>query len=134
MFDCKYGKQLRIIGPLDILISKKNALHFGSNITIVTLPLANPVGITNKTIFHCINDGKIEICDNVRMTSVIMSSRSSIVIESNVMIGANVRLYDHDFHSTDFEIRNSSMDQRSVKTMPIRIGMGTFIGTGAVIL
>ena len=49
-------------------------------------------------------------------------------------IGGNVRIYDHDFHSLDFQTRRGAEDQLQIQTRPVEIGDDVFIGANAIIL
>jgi acetyltransferase-like isoleucine patch superfamily enzyme len=51
-----------------------------------------------------------------------------------VNIGGNVRIFDHDFHALDAEVRRSPRDAAECATRPIVIGDDVFIGTNSIIL
>ena len=50
------------------------------------------------------------------------------------MVGGNVRIYDHDYHSLDFELRRGRQDGDHVRSRPVFIGDDVFIGVNAIIL
>jgi acetyltransferase-like isoleucine patch superfamily enzyme len=80
------------------------------------LRIGNNVGISNSTIF----------CKN------------SIIIEDNVLIGANCKIYDSDFHSVDYNDRieffiNNQIDTKA-KTASIHIKRGAWIGGHCIVL
>ena len=52
----------------------------------------------------------------------------------NVQIGGNVRIFDHDYHALDPEVRRSGEDYWNVKTRPVVIGDDVFVGTNSIIL
>ena len=49
------------------------------------------------------------------------------------MIGANVRIMDHDFHSMD-SLKRFHQQSSEIASRPIQIGKDVFIGTNAIIL
>jgi acetyltransferase-like isoleucine patch superfamily enzyme len=132
---CRYGKNLEVDGKLIIRIHRRGAIRLGNNVRVKSRFMSNPVGMTNPTIFHCIGEGSITFGDNSGCSAAVLSSQSGINIGDNVNIGANVRLFDHDFHSIDFLARRDAIaDRASRRTMPIVIGNDVFIGTNAIIL
>jgi acetyltransferase-like isoleucine patch superfamily enzyme len=83
---------------------------------------------------HTWEGGKIEIGDHTGASSVVISSRSGVRIGRHVNIGGNVRIFDHDFHALDAEVRRSPRDAAECVTRPIVIGDDVFIGTNSIIL
>ena len=67
-------------------------------------------------------------------SSVVMSSRTSIKIGSHVKIGGNVRIFDHDFHALEADIRRASEDRKHIRSRPVVIEDDCFVGTNAIIL
>jgi acetyltransferase-like isoleucine patch superfamily enzyme len=132
---CRYGKNLEIDGKLIIRIHRRGAIRLGDNVRVKSRFMSNPVGMTSPTVFHCIGDGSIKFGDNSGCSAAVLSSQSGIDIGDNVNMGANVRVFDHDFHSIDFLARRDpTADRASRRTMPIVIGNDVFIGTNAIIL
>jgi acetyltransferase-like isoleucine patch superfamily enzyme len=56
-----------------------------------------------------------------------------VTIGAHVSIGANARIYDHDFHPLDPELRRRNATS-NVSTRPVVIGDDVFIGAHAIIL
>ena len=134
-YSCSYGKNLKVNGRVYLKLLKKNLITIGNDVTINSRFPSNLVGITNYTVFQIIDEGRILIGNNCGITSTIFSSRSNIEIGPNVKIGANVRIFDHDFHSLDYmKRRNTYEDRKFVKTNNVIIGDDVFIGTNSIIL
>ena len=132
---CRYGKNLHVDGKLIIRIHRRGAIRLGENVGIHSRFMSNPAGMTNPTVFHCIGEGSITFGDNSGCSAAVISSRSRIDIGNNVNIGANVRIFDHDFHALDFFARrDAGADRASCRTAPVVIGNDVFIGTNAIIL
>jgi acetyltransferase-like isoleucine patch superfamily enzyme len=135
LLQCPYGKNLNVCGKLFLRPAANGSIKLGDNVTIVSRFLSNSVGITNPTFLECIEGGKIEIGNNTGFTSTIMSSRRLIKIGNFVKIGGNVRIFDHDYHSTDYIYRrNFQTDTRYVKSQEIIIEDDVFIGANSIIL
>ena len=73
----------------------------------------------------------IEIDDGAGMSNVLLAAFSSVYIGRNVNLGAGVKVFDNDFHSLDYEER---MADRNLKSAPVRIEEGAFIGSDAIIM
>jgi acetyltransferase-like isoleucine patch superfamily enzyme len=131
---CPVGKGFKIDGKLWIWAQKKGCIRLGDNVQINSRFGSNLVGLTNPAVFQCLDGGTITIGNNSGLSSPVLSARSSITIGEHVKIGGNVRIFDHDYHSLDFQKRRGSEDGLDVKTRPVRIGNDVFIGTNAMVL
>lgn len=134
IYGCNYGKKLKVSGTIIIKCNRMNKITLGSNVTLNSNYMSNLVGATNGIIFNCARSGFISIGDNSGLSFTVISSRSGVTIGSFTKIGGNVRIYDHDFHSLDQNIRRSTEDSKSADTKPIFIGNDVFIGANTIVL
>lgn len=135
MLDCPYGKNLKVCGKVYFRPNGKGTIKLGNSVNITARFLSNSVGITNPVMLECIGDGRIVIGNNSGLTSTIISSRNIIKIGDHVMIGGNVKIFDHDFHSLDYRHRRKGGgDTEHVKSAEVIIEDDVFIGTNAIIL
>jgi acetyltransferase-like isoleucine patch superfamily enzyme len=129
-----YGKGLYVDGKIIISLNH-NQLSLGDNVKIRSRYMGNLAGMVNPSTFQLLPGGSIMIGNGVGMSSTVLSSRKSIKIYDNVMIGANVRIYDHDFHSMNYADRRiGSRDSENAKSEEIIIEEDVFIGTNSIIL
>ena len=129
-YKIQYGENFTCIGR--IIIQGHGIYQFGDGLTINSKEAVNPIG-GSRTVFQTISGGRIIIGNQVGMSHAILCSISEIRIEDNVLIGAGVKIFDHDFHSLSYEERMKNGDL-NVKTAPILIKEGVFIGAHAIIL
>ena len=124
IISCEKMNELEITYPRIIL---------GKGISINSGYYKNLIGRGICTIFRTIDNGRIVIGNNVKMSNVAIVSMKEIIIEDNVLIGGGVTIWDTDFHSLDFETRiyNPYMD---ICSKEVRIKEGAFIGAGVYIL
>jgi acetyltransferase-like isoleucine patch superfamily enzyme len=135
LYGCKYGKNLKVCGELHLRPSAKNSIVLGDNVKLTSRFLTNTVGITNPMVLECVENGCIEIGSNTGLTSTIISARSRVIIGRHVKVGANVRIFDHDFHALDFEQRrDGKSDASNTRSAEIVIEDDVFIGTNSIIL
>lgn len=129
-----YGRNLMFQGKTIIRTRRKNEIVVGDNVVFNADPTTNLVGLINPTILDTRFGGKIEIGDRTGASSVVISSKKLVKIGSRCKIGGNVRIFDHDFHSLDAEIRCTSEDRNNIRSSEIEIGDDCFIGTNSIIL
>ena len=122
------------LGPTIIRTRRRGEIRLGKNVVFVADPRLNAVGLSCPTMLETVNGGHIEIGECSGFSAVAISSHTSIKIGSHVKVGANVKIFDHDFHALDAQIRSSAFDRNNIKTVPVEIGDDCFIGAGAVIL
>ncbi len=73
------------------------------------------------------------IGDHVGMSNVTIVCHDEINIGNNVRIGGSTRIYDTDFHSLNSDERDV-MVGGNVRTAPVNIHDGAFIGAHCIIL
>lgn len=124
------GNGLQCVGRM--LIQGHGTYKFGENVTIYSKKTVNPIG-GDRTVFQTMGNGKIMIGNHVGMSHVIFSSRSQIEVKDDVLLGSDVKVFDHDFHSLSYQNRIYGEDT-DIATKPILIEKGAFIGAHAIIL
>ncbi len=135
MLGCSYGKGLKVDGMLWVRVRSKKAVKIGNNVTINSRFGSNLVGLNTPTVLECLEGGSIFIGSKSGLSGVVLSSRQGIYIGERVMIGGNVRIFDHDYHSTDYRTRvDTYADMKACARADVSIGNDAFIGTNAMIL
>jgi len=130
-----YGPGLKVDGKVLVRALKKGKLIIGKNFKIHSRPGSTLGGITNHTSFMMLYDGMIEIGDNCGFTGAVLSARTKIKIGNNVLIGANSKIFDHDYHSMNYrDRRDVAADAAGTATKQIIIGDDVFIGNHCQIL
>lgn len=128
----EYEKYPLINGRV-FICCKKKSVFLGNNVKINSSLDSNPIGGDRKTILFIKNGGKIRIGNNVGISNTTIVSHKLIEIEDYVFIGGNCKIYDTDFHSIQFNQRVSIPDN-DIKTAPVIIKKGAFIGAHSIIL
>ena len=133
----KLLKKINIYGGIPyIYASTGSNIQIGQNCNVINDTKYNRIGIIKKSSICAERNGKIVIGDNVGMSGVSICSHDQIVIGNNVLIGANVFIFDTDFHSLISEIRLQEIESGNPigeKTEPVYIGNNVFIGANAII-
>lgn len=129
-YNIKFGGEAKFIGlPV---FKGKGCISIGNNCVLVSLKLANPIGLYRPCIIEAINEqSSIVIGNNFSASGVCIVSEKSITIGDNVSIGANATIIDTDFHPINVIERNKSGLAFSEE---IKIEDDVWIGMNAVIL
>ncbi len=127
-----YEKFPKISGRL-YLVSDKKSIFLGRDVCINSSFKSNPIGGSDRTILFARPGAKITIGNNVGISNSTIFAASSVIIGNDVMIGGDCRIYDTDFHSINYDHRLQKPDI-NIKSKPIVISNGVFIGAHSIIL
>lgn len=131
---CTIGRGFRSTGVIRIKARAAGSIVLGDHVSLLAHWRSNRVGLSGPVILHTWEGGKIEIGDHTGASSVVISSRSDIKIGKHCNIGGNVRIFDHDFHSLDADVRRGPRGCDDCATKSVIIGDDVFIGTNSIIL
>lgn len=135
LYGCKHGNNLQVCGRVYFRPNMNDAISIGDNVKLTARFLTNTVGITNPIVLECLKNGRIEIGDHSGLTSTIISSQTCVRIGKFVNIGANVRIFDHDFHALNWMDRRDGLtDVTNTRSEAVFIDDDVFIGTNSIIL
>ncbi|MBQ2974729.1 MAG: acyltransferase [Clostridia bacterium] len=132
----KVGKGLSVRGMIYIFRHQaESRVKIGDNVSINSGAKTNPIGFGDRMRIQMVDSGILEIGSGCKISNAAITCANSVKLCDNVMLGAGVKIYDTDFHPLSYEdrIKPYSPDI-PVKTAPIVIGEGAFIGAGSIIL
>ena len=127
------GRNFKINGKL--IIHRTGEITIGDNTIINSSRSSNPIGGDMQTILVAEKNAQIIIGDGVGISNSCIWAKSSVTIEDNVIIGGNCKIYDTDFHSIIYINRiKGHLYDPDIKTKPIIIHEGAFVGAHSIIL
>lgn len=118
-----------VLGPLGI--SARGQIHIGENVTIVNSSRFNRAGVNHPTQLVAGEGATLTIGDNTGISGAAIFCSKSITIGNHVLLGANCKIYDTDFHPIDFMDRRKG---RPCNTEPIVIEDDVWLGAGVTVL
>lgn len=127
-----YGNHLKIFGKIK-LYNSFNKIIIGNNCILRSNLNSNPLGGTNHIILFLGPSATIKIGNNVGISNSCFHIDSSLIIEDNVLIGGDCKIYDSDMHSIQYEDRKQIPDLKK-KVKPILLKEGCWIGAHSIIL
>jgi acetyltransferase-like isoleucine patch superfamily enzyme len=131
---CRFGKNFRTSGPCRFKARNAGSIRIGRQCILLAHWRTNRVGLSGPVLLTTLGSGEIEIGDCFGASAIVISSRSRVSIGNHVMLGGNVRIFDHDFHSMASDVRRTKSDCDQCETKPIIIGDDVFIGAESIIL
>jgi acetyltransferase-like isoleucine patch superfamily enzyme len=118
-----------------INVNLKGIFSIGKKFSMNSGKYHNMIGRQQPCYFIIGKNAELKIGDNVGLSCTAIVCYNKIEICNNVKIGGNVVIYDNDFHSLDYKERNASPEiKTNIKTAPVVIREGAFIGAHCIIL
>ena len=138
----KYGNNLCVFNKIHLNIEPYSTIKIGDNFHFTSGDSINPLARNIQGCIHAVRNSKIQIGNNVGISSACIWCKESITIGNNVKIGGDCILLDTDAHNIDYRIRKSneidingkSIDTLTAKSKPIIIEDDVLIGTRCIIL
>lgn len=122
-----------IFGFPIISIIKGAKVVFGKNITLISASYFSEPGINHPVIIRLLKkESSLKLGDNIGISGGGICVENRVIIEDNVMLGANVFITDTDFHPIDPNERRFRRD--NVISKEVIIKKNVFIGMNAIIL
>jgi acetyltransferase-like isoleucine patch superfamily enzyme len=132
----QYGKGFHTTGKCSFKLRREGSIVLGNGVSLLAGWRSNRAGLTNPVLLETFGEGIIRIGDSSGGSAVAISSRSSVTVCKHVCLGANVRIYDHDFHPLDAQMRRMSRNEQAahLRSEPVIVGDDVFVGANAIIL
>ncbi|MBZ0297926.1 MAG: acyltransferase [Anaerolineae bacterium] len=129
-----YGTGLKLVGRPEIRQAEHGVIKLGDQVSLYSRPNSNPLQLHSPCALYTLAPGaQIHIGSQTAMSGAVICAATSVKIGERVLIGANVKILDTDFHPLNAEARKRDRNAGAT-TRPITIGNDVFIGTGALIL
>lgn len=129
------GSGTRIFGRPTITMHPQSRITVGRNAAIVSISADTALGINHPVTIRTLSPGaKITIGDDVGVSGGTICAAIGVEIGNGVLLGANVSIFDTDFHPVVSASRRYERMPTPSNSDQVRIGENVFIGTGATIL
>ena len=128
----KLGKGVRFVGIPAVIRTRGSRMEIGDRCTINSSFLSNLAGLYQRSVLIARDGGTLRIGHDTGLSGATVYAKTYIEIGSGCLIGANVKIFDTDFHPSNPEVRRKNPN--AGKTAPVRIGDNVFIGANAMVL
>jgi acetyltransferase-like isoleucine patch superfamily enzyme len=134
--ECAVGEDFATSGHCSFKARLAESIRIGNHVRLLAGWRSNRVGLSGPVLLQTFGTGIIEIGDYSGGSACVLSSRSKITIGKHVNLGGNVRIFDHDFHALDPELRRLPLNEQAphIRSKPISIGDDVFVGANSIIL
>lgn len=128
----RFFKNIRLLGKIQFHISKTSQVQIGKAFVCRGQGCGIEPGI--PSLISVTNGAKLIIGDYSGMSNTSIHCQQEITIGNYVNIGGGCKIFDTNFHSTDWHDRSErKKDIGNCKTSPIHIGDYVFIGARCII-
>lgn len=118
-----------------ISLAPKSRIEIGARSVLCSHSAYTALGVGHPVVLRTLRPGAmIRIGADVGISGATICAAQLVEIGPQVLLGADVKIFDTDFHSLRAENRRFNNDPADIPTAPIVIGRNVFIGTGAIIL
>jgi acetyltransferase-like isoleucine patch superfamily enzyme len=108
-------------------------IRLGDHLTFTSSPRENLAGLTRKCSVHVGKSASLVVGDHCGFSGVSIYCSDSISIGHHLTCGANVSIWDTDFHPLNPSERREHK-LAAIKMAPVVIGDDVFIGANSIIL
>ncbi len=127
------GKSLRLYGLPIVTLAPGTTIKIGDNCTLVSAPRGTHLGVRAPTIIRTLNRGAcVSLGNDVGISGAVICAASEVTIGDRTLLGADVMIFDTDFHNLDPGSRQAAPIWRNI-SRPIRIEQDVFVGTKSII-
>jgi acetyltransferase-like isoleucine patch superfamily enzyme len=130
-----FGKRM-VVGT-KITLKKYNGAEFilGDDFVYTSGDSINPISRNIRGCIFINTDAKLNIGNDVGISSACIWCDESITIGSHVRIGGDCIILDTDCHSLNYiERRQIESDRKGTRTKPVKIGDDVLIGARTMVL
>ncbi|MDP9092613.1 MAG: acyltransferase [Actinomycetota bacterium] len=133
--DIRLGEGVMAFGlPLITAVAGARVV-IGRGVRLVSVDRATPLGVNHRVIIRALHPGaSIIIGDKTGISGGTICSYGSVSIGERCLLGANVTVFDTDFHPVHDLLRVSAAVPEPAARDAVIIGDNVFIGTGAIIV
>lgn len=128
----RIGKKSKFVGIPVCVKTGNSTMVIGDNFTCNSSFLSNLAGLYQRSVLVARFGGSLVIGNNVGISGATLYAKQSISIGDNCLLGANVKIYDNDFHPSDPQERLKNPNNG--KSKPVVIGNNVFIGANSMVL
>ncbi|BDT66906.1 2,3,4,5-tetrahydropyridine-2,6-dicarboxylate N-acetyltransferase [Comamonadaceae bacterium OS-1] len=108
-------------------------ISIGKNSVLCSKSYFTALGVSHPVIIRAQSrDASIIIGNDCGMSGTTICSIASIEVGDGVLFGADVQIFDNDFHPIISKSRRYDMEK--IKSKPVKIGSNVFIGSRTTVL
>ena len=127
----RLGRKVKFVGLPVCVCTRGSVMEIGDGCTVNSSFLSNLAGLYQRSVLVA-RGGVLRIGEDTGLSGATVYAKQEITIGENCLIGANVKIFDGDFHPADPQERLANPN--AGKTAPVHIGDNVFIGCNSIVL
>jgi acetyltransferase-like isoleucine patch superfamily enzyme len=129
-----YGRGCRFYGLPIIDRCAGSRIVIGDNVVLCSHPAFTALGVNHPVVLRTLRpDALLEIREDCGLSGTSVCAAKSVIVGKRVLIGANVMIFDTDFHARAAENRRYNNDWSEIGTAPVSVEDDVFIGAGSIV-
>ena len=129
------GKGVRFLGLPIISGTEFGKIAIGARASLVSDSRGTALGVRGPVILRLMTEGaRIEIGEDAGLSGTVICAATRVRIGARCLIGADVMIFDTDFHNPEPEGRRYTATDWPRVSAPVTIGDDVFIGTGTRVM
>lgn len=112
----------------------ESSITLGENVVLCSRPDYTALGVSRPVVLRTLRKGaRIQIGRDVGLSGTVICAAVSVEIGDECLIGADVTIFDNDFHPLAADGRRHVHDPARIAAAPVQISRNVFIGTGSIV-
>ena len=129
------GRGVRFLGLPIISGTELGRVTIGARASVVSDSRGTALGVRGPVILRLLHAGaRIDIGDDTGLSGTVICAAKSVRLGARCLIGADVMIFDTDFHNPEPEGRRYAETDWERVSAPVVIGDDVFIGTGSRVM
>jgi acetyltransferase-like isoleucine patch superfamily enzyme len=132
--DARFGAGLACLGQPLIALAPGAQLDIGARVSLVSRSIGTALGVSHRVVLRGLTPtARIVIGDDCGFSGTSICAAMSVTIGRRCLFGADVLVFDTDFHNHPPENRRYAKPDWPAISRPVTIGDDVFVGTRAII-
>ncbi len=117
-----------------VSLAPGSQISLGANVVLCSEAKYTALGVSRPVILRTLRPGAvISIGHDVGLSGTVVCAALSVAIGDECLIGADVMIFDNDFHPVSAIGRRNASDPARIGAAAVSIARNVFIGTGCII-
>lgn len=126
--------RVRTLGLPIISRHPRSSIRLGKRVVLCSKPAGTALGVRGPVILRTLTElARLEIDDDCGLSGAVICAARSIKIGKRALIGADVMIFDTDFHAHEADNRRYSQPDWDRISVPVTIGDDVFLGARSTI-
>lgn len=134
IYKIEVGHSLRAMGLPIIDVKPGSRIKIGNKAVLCSDSKGTALGVARPVILRTLTpEASLEIGNDCGASGVVICAAQKITIGDRCLIGADVKIFDTDFHPHSPHNRRYTVPNWNTISKPVAIGNDVFLGTGTII-